>query len=300
MRSSATRGSLVAWGLVLILVAGGWAAFAQRSGGRPRAPADGSGDSDAKLIRVPGPAARSGVPAWERDQQFRHDLFMFVRLRFRGAGRWGGRLNDYPGADLNFSYRLEQLTSMKVDPDGLVLDIDDPRLFDFPFAFISDPRNMVLTPQEAAILRRYLLNGGFILLDDYWGDRMWQHLMEEMEKVFPDRQPVSLGLDHLIFNQPFALKEKPQVPSEDSAHATRNAPGLYRTWEYEITWEAPQPADYRAYLDDKGRIMMLIGWNTDLGDGWEEEGVSEWYFTNFSEKSSYPMGINIVLYALTH
>lgn len=300
MMLRAARGSLLALGLIATLVAGGWAVFAQRSGARQRAPAAAPSGSDVKLIREPGPSSRSGVPEWERDPQFRNDLFVFVRLRFSGSGRWGGRLNDYPGADLNFSYRLEQLTSMKVDPDGLVLDIDDPRLFDYPFAFISDPRSMVLSQEEATNLRRYLLNGGFLMLDDYWGDRMWQHLMDEMKKVFPDRDPVPLSLDHAIFNQPFVLNEKPQVPSEDSAHATQNAPGLYRTWEYEITWESPQPADYWAYLDDKGRVVMLICWNTDLGDGWEEEGVSEWYFTNFAEKSSYPMGINIVVYALTH
>ena len=90
------------------------------------------------------------------------------------------------------------------------------------------------------------------------------------------------------------------MPSEDSAHATMNLTRPRRTWEYEITWEEPQGADYRAFLDDKGRIMILVCLNTDLGDGWEEEGVSEWYFSNFAEKLSYPMGINIIVYAMTH
>ncbi|MBI4662093.1 MAG: DUF4159 domain-containing protein [Verrucomicrobia bacterium] len=265
-----------------------------------RSPAPAPDDrSSSKLIRNRGPESRAGVPEWQVNDQFRADVFTFVRLRYRSRG-WGGWRVDYPGADLNFSYRLEQLTSMRVNPDGLILDIDDPRLFQYPFAFIIDPRSLVFSDDEAAALRRYLMNGGFLLVDDFWGNRMWDHLMREMKKVFPNREPVSLPLDHPIFNIPFPMKEKPQVPSEDSAHATQNLPGLRRTWEFEITWEEPKPADYRAFLDDKGRIMMLICWNTDLSDGWEEEGISEWFFSNFSEKYSYPMGINIVIYALTH
>ena len=163
-----------------------------------------------------------------------------------------------------------------------------------------DPRSLVLNDLEAEILRKYLLNGGFLMVDDFWGNQMWNHLMGELKKVFPDREPQSLPLDHAIFKIPFPLTEKPQVPSEDSAHRTRDVSGPRRTWEDEISWEEPQPADYRAILDDAGRIMVLICWNTDLSDGWEEEGVDEWFFTNFSEKYSYPMGINIVVYALTH
>lgn len=207
---------------------------------------------------------------------------------------------DYPGADMNLSYRLQQLTSMKVAPEPIALDIDDPTLFNYPFTFIIDPRSLVFSDEEVTILRRYLLNGGFLMIDDIWGERMWDHLMSQMRRIFPDVEPQSLPLDHSIFKIPFPFKEKPQVPSEDSAHRTQGAPGLYRTWEDEIDWEDPQPADYRAFLDPKGRIMVLVCWNTDLSDGWEEEGVDEWFFTNFSEKSSYPMAINIIFHVMTH
>jgi hypothetical protein len=262
---------------------------------------DPSAGPTTKIIRQRGPSSRAGVPEWQLDQQFRKDVFTFVRLRYRShSGRSHWRV-DYPGADLNFSYRLAQLTSMKVDPDGLVLDITDSRIFEYPFVFMIDPRSLNLSQEEAGILRRYLLNGGFLMVDDIWGDRMWNHFMSEMKKVFPDRPPpVSLPIDHPIFNTPFPLGVKPQVPSEDSAHDTQHLPDPYRTWEYEIAWESPQPADYRAFLDDKGRIMTLVCWNTDLSDGWEEEGISEWFFTNFAEKFSYPMGINIIFHVLTH
>ena len=258
-----------------------------------------NGNSGGRFMRGRDPDYRAGVPEWDINERFRSDIFTFVRLRFQSR-RGRGWAVDYPDADLNFSYRLEQLTSMRVNPDALDLDIDDPRLFDYPFTFIIDPRSLYFSEEEAEILRRYFLNGGFMMVDDFWGDQMWNHLMGEFEKVFPDREPVSLPLDHAIFRIPFPLKEKPQVPSEDSAERTRHLSGLRRTWEDEIRWEEPQPADYRAIFDDNGRIMVLICWNTDLSDGWEEEAKNEWFFKNFSEKYSYPMGINIVVYALTH
>jgi hypothetical protein len=242
---------------------------------------------------------RAGVPEWTNDAAFASDVFTLVRLKYRSAGRGGWRV-DYPGADLNLSYRLQRLSSMRVSSDPLALDIEDPELFLHPFSVVIDPRSMDLSRDEAEILRKYLLGGGFLLVDDFWGRRMWDHLVEEFSKIFPDRPWVSLGFDHPIFNVPYKLPYKPQVPSEDSAHATKDRPDPWRTWEFEIDWEEPQPPDYRAFLDDRGRIMILVCLNTDLSDGWEEEGVSQWFFENYSEKLSYPMGINIIYHVLTH
>ena len=266
-------------------------ALGQRSGGG--ADFGGTGMGRGRLI-----SGRGGVPEWEVMEKFREDVFTFVRVMYfsrSGRGRW--RI-DYPAADLNFSYRLEELTSMKVDPQGEVMDFLDERLFDYPFIFMIDPRNLFLSPVEAEVLRTYLLNGGFLMVDDFWGESMLEHFLGEMESVFPDREPVSLPLTHPIFHCVFPLEKAPQVPSEDSAH--RNRGTAAESWEDEIYWETPRPADYKAILDDKGRIMVLMCHNTDLSDGWEEEGVSRWFFAAYSEKYSYPMGINIVYYALTH
>lgn len=287
--------------MVLVAALGvlGWVAMGQRfRGGSRGAPAEEDG-FDTRVPRARGPRERAGVPEWTIDERYRGDVFTFVRLRYRSS-RGGGWRVDYPGADLNLSYRLEQLTSMRVDPEGLILDIDDPRLPEYPFLFMIDPRSLRLSDEEAVILRRYLLGGGFLMIDDFWGNRMWDHLMGELAKVFPDRQPVSLPLEHTLFHLPYPIGMKPQVPSEDSAHRTKDRPDPYRTWEDEISWEEPQPADYRAYFDDAGRIMLLICWNTDLSDGWEEEGVSQWFFETYAERLSYPMGINIIFHALTH
>lgn len=269
-------------------------AWGQRSG-------SASDFGGRRWISGQGGNLRGGVPEWEIMEKFRRDVFTFVRVIYsshssrRGRGRWQ---IDYPAADLNFSYRLEELTSMKVDPQGEVMNFLDERLFDYPFIFLIDPRNLYLSPAEAGVLRTYLLNGGFLMVDDFWGEGMLEHFLGEMEAVFPGRKPVSLPLAHPIFHCVFPLEKAPQVPSEDSAH--RNRGTAAESWEDEIYWETPSPADYKAILDDKGRIMVLMCHNTDLSDGWEEEGVSRWFFAAYSEKYSYPMGINIVYYALTH
>ena len=118
-------------------------------------------------------------------------------------------------------------------------------------------------------------------------------------KAFPDRKPVSLRTQSPDFQCRLSSDTETTVPSEDSAERNKGR-GVYETWEDEIRYEGPAPADYLAYLDDEDRIMALLCHNTDLSDGWEEEGKSEWFFSRFSEALSYPMGINIVYYALTH
>lgn len=243
---------------------------------------------------------RGSVPDWEVDPFFKEDIFTFVRIEYGvGGGRGSRWRTDYPNADLNFSYRLEELTSLKVDNWGLTMPLTDPRLQDYPFIFIIDPRDLRFSQTEAEILRNYLLNGGFLMVDDFWGERQWRHFAGEMKKVFPDRSPAELPFEHPIFNLVFPLPYKPQVPSEDSAHRSRDS-GTFSTWEDEIQGEEQKPANYYGIHDDKGRMMVLLCHNTDLSDGWEEEGVSEYFFKEFSEKLSYPLGINIIIYTMTH
>ncbi len=255
---------------------------------------------------------RRGVPDWKADAEFSKDVFTFVRIRYsegygggydgygrgrgrggRGSGRGGRWATDYPDSDLNFSYRLQQLTSIEVDPDGVVLELTDPKLFDYPFIYIVEPGNLVFSEDEVETLRRYLLNGGFLMVDDFWGEDEWYNFYYEIKRVFPDRELVELELEHPIFHAVFDLKERPQIPSIGHALSGRN---------YGVTWERDDAREvhYKAIYDDKGRMMAIICHNTDLGDGWEREGENEWYFHEFSEKKAYPLGINIVFYAMTH
>ncbi|MCF7974058.1 MAG: DUF4159 domain-containing protein [Phycisphaerae bacterium] len=266
---------------------------------------------------------RRGVPDWQPDPAFDQDVFTFVRIEYdsgsgyrgggggfdggfggrrggrgRGGGGWGrggggGAYTDYPDSDLNFSYRLHQLTAMEVNPDGKVLRLTDPELFHYPFIYIVEPGRLRFSEAEVDALRTYLLNGGFLMVDDFWGEAEWANFYFEMKRVFPLREPVELSVDHPIFHAVFDLKEKPQIPNINTAIQGRSQG---------ITWERPdaQVVHFKALFDDDDRMMAIICHNTDLGDGWEEEGVDEWYFHEFSETKAYPMGINIVFYAMTH
>ena len=203
------------------------------------------------------------------------------------SGNWA---TDYPASDLNFSYRLHELTSLETDPNGKVLELTDDAIFDYPWLYLIEPGRMSLSEAEVTALRRYLLNGGFLMVDDFWGEWEWQNFYEQIKRVFPDREPLELPLEHEIFHCVYDLKKKPQVPS---MHFWLN------TGQTNERPDATEP-HYRAIFDDKGRMMSIICHNTDLGDGWEREGESVEYFKEFAEKWSYPLGINIVTYAMTH
>jgi hypothetical protein len=261
----------------------------QRFGGRR---GGGYGGYGGGRDYAPEITDRRGVADWEVDPQFKKDVFTFVRVRYKSYRR-GGWLTDWPDADLNFSFRLQQMTALKVEPTPINLELTDPKLFDYPFIYIVEPGGLEFDEPEVVALRRYLLNGGFLMVDDFWGEAEWENFYEQIKRVFPDREPVELPLEHPIFHSVFDLKEKPQIPSINVAIRYK---GTGITWERE---DARTP-DYRAIFDDKGRMMVMICHNTDNGDGWEREGEDEWYFREFSEKKGYPMGINIVFYAMTH
>src|SRR5688500_18113833 len=134
---------------------------------------------------------RSGVPNWAVDPEVPRDVFTFVRIQYSHVGYRGRRSGnggwqtDWPDADLNFSFRLHEMTSLRVNPDVDETDdksirIEDPRLFDFPFIYIVEPGSLFLSEEEAAILRRYLLGGGFLMLDDFWGEREWANAADQL------------------------------------------------------------------------------------------------------------------------
>jgi hypothetical protein len=239
---------------------------------------------------------RNGVPDWEVDERFPGDLFTFVRIRYDSYGRGGGWATDYRDSDLNFSLRLQQLTSLKVNPEPIVLDLTDDRLFDYPFIYIIEPGSLYFSDAEVAALRKYCLNGGFLMVDDFWGDSEYENMRMQLMRVFPDREPFEVPLSHEIFHCVYDLKEKPQVPS---IHSAQRGDGAI-TWEYSRDGSDTSVPHYRAITDDEDRIMVFICHNTDLGDGWEREGEDRWYFEEFSVKKAYPLGINIVTYAMTH
>lgn len=239
----------------------------------------------------------TGTPNWTNAAGFEKDVFTFVRIKYtsgwRGSSRGDWR-TDFPDSDLNLSFRLQQVTSLKVDPNGRVLELTDPELFRYPWIYMVEPGALSLQEEEIPILRKYLLNGGFLMLDDFWGEREWANVEYEMNRVFPERKFVELPLDHPLYNCVFPIKSKGQVPNVML--------GVESQWNGGITWERSdaQEVHHRVIFDDKGRIMVMATHNTDNGDGWEREGESDYFFHTFSEKVSYPLGINIIFYAMTH
>ena len=240
---------------------------------------------------------RGGVENWDRDEELPNDTFTFARIQYDSwGGGWRGRDKwsiDYPESDLNMSFRLQQLTALKVDPDGTVLTLTEAKLFQYPFIYLIEPGELTFSAAEVTALRKYLLTGGFLMVDDFWGEAEWRNFEREFRRVFPAGEIVELPLAHEVFQCVFPLKEKPQVPNPGTA---------IQGARYGIAWErtAAEPPPYRGVYDDAGRLMASFCHNTDLGDGWEEESRNEWYFKEFSEPKAYPMGINIIFYSMTH
>lgn len=270
---------------------------------QPAPPADGTpknfGVVDGSVPRDPR-SWSSEFPKWGVNGELANDVFTFARLRYnsspgrrsRSHGKWS---TDYPDSDLNFSFRLQQLTSMQVNPNGTVVDIERDQLRHYPFVYMLEAGDIVLSDEEAKILRDYMLNGGFIMVDDFWGTREWENFHHALKQIWPDRDFQEVPLEHEIFQMVFPLKVKPQIP-----HISYSQMVIQRGITYEFDKPGSEVVHYRAIYDDKKRIVMFICWNTDTGEGWEQEGTDPWYFREFSEKYAYPLGINIVVYALTH
>jgi hypothetical protein len=280
--------------LLLVGALAGWVCLAAQETPGPK----NFGITDGTVPEDPRDVMRGSFPTWEVSRELPNDTFTFARLRYNSASHWGRRgrwTTDYPDADLNFAYRLQQLTSLQVDPKGVIVDIDPKQLRHYPFIYMIEPGDIVLSDDEARTLRDYLLNGGFLMVDDFWGTEEWDMFYLALKQIFPDREPVELPLTHEIFHIVFDLKVKPQIPSVGAAMSGRRR-GITHEWNK----PGSEEVHYKGVFDDKGRMMMIICHNTDLGDGWEEEGTDPWYFREFSEKYAYPLGINILFYALTH
>jgi hypothetical protein len=230
-------------------------------------------------------------------------VFTFTRIRrdeshaasWR-AGRWW---TDFPDSDLNLSFRLQQVTSMRVDPNGRVLRLSEPELFNYPWIYMVETGSLSLRDEEVLILRKYLLNGGVLMSDDSWGSRQWMNFEREIKRVLPEREFVELPMDHPIFHCVFDIKvSKNQLQTPNIGQGIRSQYDDV-TWEYHDGEECRE-MHVRAILDDKQRIMVIATHNTDNGDGWEREGENDYFFHEFSEKRSYPLGFNIIFYIMTH
>lgn len=226
--------------------------------------------------------------------------FRFCRIQFRNTpeGDGGGWFVDYPRADQNLSDRLGELTRTDIHRDNqgnanhVVVTLLDEELFKCPFVMMTEPGGAYFDQEEAARLREYLLKGGFLWSDDSWGSIAWDWWSRQIQKALPppEYSIVDLKMDHQIFHTLFDIDDVPQTPNVGlwvNAHQTS-----------ERGADSPKtPA--RGIMDGRGRLVVFMTHNTDFGDSYEEESLSPDYFRNHSVKG-YALGIDILLYAMTH
>jgi hypothetical protein len=259
----------------------------------------------------------SGTPNWTNAPGFEDDVFTFTRIIFqndrsdrsprpgrRGGGfRWLGWWVDYPDADLNLSYRLQQLTAAKTDPDARVVKLSDPAITEYPMLYMEHAGYMRLSDDEVTALRKYLLNGGCLFVNDFWGSEEWNGFAAEINRVLPNYSWTNLTTDHPVFSfvydlrQPMQQLQVPTIQFWNQDHDP-NDPNSPLQWRFR--GEGSEEMHVRALLDDKQRMIILAIHNSDVSDGWEREGENEIYFNQFSEKIAYPLGINFVFYLMTH
>lgn len=210
--------------------------------------------------------------------------FIFARVQFNsfasrgyGRGRTPGWAHDYPRAEINFLKIVSEVTGIHTTPESYtIVQLVDPEIMRFPFLYFSEPGTWDLTDQEAENLREYFNRGGFAVFDDFDGRRDWQVFESCMRRVFPERKIEEVDLEDPIFHCFYDIETLDMIP-----------PGSVRG--------NPQ---FLAMRDHKGRIQAIVNFNNDIGDFWEwsDQGFVPIDLSN----EAYKLGINYVVYALTH
>jgi len=229
--------------------------------------------------------------------------WVFARLMYpsvRGRGRYGrfGRYMldwtqggtswtiDYPRSDRHFAAALRRLTRIHTRSVEQPINLDEGDQYDWPWLYAVEVGHWDLTDEQAKGLREYLLRGGFFMCDDFWGEYEWERFLATMKRVFPDRQVVDLPDNDQIFHVVYDLDERYQVPGQRYVYSgvTEKCQGC--------------PARWRGIYDDKGRLMVAICHDMDLGDSWEHADNPR-YPEPFSALG-IRIGVNYITYAMTH
>jgi len=276
------RGRLFIVGLVVVLVVGTSIAFAQQiwvGGGR-------FGRRMAPKI----------VKATDFNGSFLYCRGYYESVRREAGGQ--GWSTDYPDADHNFLTRLAELTRVYIkdadrNPNFVVIPLDDPLLFKCPVLFMEDIGTARFSEVEVQRLREFFLKGGFLWVDDYWGSLAWQMWEQEISRVLPRGEfPIfDIPISHPMMHTLYDVKEFPQIPSINFWGGGRFGTSERGADSAEV--------HFRGIQDAHGRLMVLMTHNTDIADAWEREGEDHEYFNHFSPRG-YAVGVNVVLYALSH
>lgn len=216
--------------------------------------------------------------------------FVFARLAYTGGyhGRWGpdAWAIDSPKAERHFLQGVRRLTRIHARSMEKYVRATDPDIFDYPWIYVVEPGQWDLTQPEADALREYLLRGGFMMADDFHGSYEWNWFMRGMRMIFPDRPVVELESSNEVFHVLYDLSERHPIPGLQYLYTGR----IFEMDATEALW--------RGVYDDKGRLMVAINFNVDLGDAWEWADLPQ--YPEHWTAMAYRLGINQVLYAMTH
>ncbi len=200
----------------------------------------------------------------------------------RGGGAWG---TDYPDAEFHVMQGIGRFTGVdvaEVDIDGnggRLIQLVDERVFDYPWLYAVEVGQWLLDESEAKILREYLDRGGFLMVDDFWGEDEWSIFVDSMQRVFPDRRIEELGEDHPLLHVLYDLDQRTQIPGINGQRR-----GTVPHW--------------RGIFDDDGRLMVAINFNMDMGDAWEHADNPA--YPEPMTALAYRFAVNYLIYTMTH
>ncbi|MEZ5401656.1 MAG: DUF4159 domain-containing protein [Bryobacteraceae bacterium] len=214
--------------------------------------------------------------------RLRYRSAMDGRRRFGGYSRWGIDANK---GDRTFLAIIRRLTRIDIRPIEQIVDIDSEDMFEIPFLIAISVGDWDISPEQGARLRKYFDRGGFLMVDDFHNDREWANFMAGIRQIYPDAQPDELDDTDPAFHTIFDLKERIRAPGANVVHGDGiERGGVVPHW--------------RALRDRRGRMIVAMSFNQDVGDGWE-----------FADHPDYPekygsmamrLGMNYVIYAMTH
>ncbi len=242
----------------------------------------GQSDQTPGFLRL---AAQAAPPSRDTEAEF-----TFVRVVYTGLQGWGYYKNwytDWPKADRQFILGIQRLTNIKTADQGKTIPLTDKEIFRYPFIYSVEVGHWNLTDDEARALREYLRRGGFLFCDDFWGSVEWENFQRNVARILPGMKIVEIPKAHPIFHSYYDIPEIIQTPNVGNA--------LYKSTTFEEDGHVPH---CRGIFDDNGRLMVVINWNTDLGDAWEWADLPG-YPAKYSTYA-YQIGINAIIYAMSH
>ena len=219
--------------------------------------------------------------------------FFFTRAIYSGGGRGyrrGSWATDFPKADRQLLTIIDRLVDLDAYERENAVSLADPEIRKFPFLYALEVGYMYMTSEEVKGLRDYLLAGGFLMIDDFWGSWEWANFETEIKRVLPEYQIVEIPLDHPVFNTVYNIEKVVQVPNLQNAQwAERGG----QTWEQDGV--IPH---VRGIFDEDGRLMVIINWNTDIGDAWE--WAEHPYYPLRYSTYAIEITVNTIVYAMSH